>query len=247
MACSPFVEALEPLKAAGLKVEIDGRFVLVTDDALDFSRDHNGLAGIRQFIQDTLDEYEELCLEMVSEHKKWDEATDPEVPEEAAAEPQQEEPVFNFVEHILNSLGRNAQPAADPPAREFAPAPPIKEHIADSAQLDLARELNGRYSAKEVAQALENDLQDRGGIPTPEGPEAYIRDMKEAVMSATIATVVETEFRVSGVGYVKGPFIRSFGEVEKAKGFARECVAAAASPKYAATIKVTPYTTRRAV
>lgn len=55
------------------------------------------------------------------------------------------------------------------------PAPPEKEHIVDSAQLALAQELN---SPKEVAQALENDDQDHGGIPSP---EAYITEQKQAI------------------------------------------------------------------
>ena len=239
MACSPFVKALEPLKTAGLTVEVDGRYVLVTDDGLDFSRDHDGLAGIRQFIQDTLDEYEQVCQEL-------EDAADPAAKEPwemsaeyQAAELPQEENV-NLVEHMLSLMDRNT--AADPPAREFAPTAPEKEHRLD--QLALARELNGRLSNKETAQALENDLQDRGGIPDPVG---FITQRKQEAAMSEVATIVTTEFRVTGVGYASGPFVRSFSEVEEAKSFARKCTVAALNAKYAATIKVVPFTTRRAV
>ena len=62
------------------------------------------------------------------------------------------------------------------------PTPPEKEHRVD--QLALAHELN---SPKEVAQALENDLQDHGGIPSP---EAYITERKQEV-AAAIAVLVQ--------------------------------------------------------
>lgn len=150
--------------------------------------------------------------------------------------------MFNFVEAFLKSLGFNAQPAADPPTREFAPAPPIKEHASVSDQLTIAREYN---SVKDVAQALQNDLQDRGGIPDPVGVITQLK--QEVAEMEAIATIVTTEFVVSGTGYVAGPFSRSFGEAEAAKSFARKCTAAAVNASYAATIKVVPYTTRRAV
>ena len=176
MACSPFVKALEPLKTAGLEVEVDGRYVLVTDDGLDFSRDHDGLAGIRQFIQDTLDEYEQACQELFEE----------DAANSAADEPQQERPV-NFVKALLKSLGRDTAPVTDPPAREFAPSPPVKNHIPDNAQLDLARSLNGRPSNKELARALEIDDQDRGGIPDPVG---FITQRKQEVAMSRQKVVV---------------------------------------------------------
>lgn len=222
------------LSAAGLTVLLDGEFLLVSDPELGFERSHDGVKGISRFCSETLDEYAEACQELFQES-----------PEEAADELPQEEPeVFNYVNAVLKMLGRNAQPAADPP-----PAPPIKAHIPDSEQLALAREINGALcpaSAKEIAQALENDLQDRGGIPNP---VEYITEMKQetAMAEAKIATIVKTEFRVSGVGYHTGKFSRSFNEPDAAKEFARRCSLAAQNASYAATIKIVPLTTRTPV
>lgn len=149
----------------------------------------------------------------------------------------------NYVERFLELLGLNARPAADPVAQEFVPAPPVKEHAPVSEQLAIACAFN---SPKEIARALENDLQDHGGIPNPVG---YITQLKqEAAMSkATVATIVTTEFRVTGVGYHTGKFSHGFDEVAKAKSFARKCSAAAVNASYAATIQIVPFTTRRAV
>ncbi len=87
--------------------------------------------------------------------------------------------MFNFVEFVLSLF--DTQPA--PPAREFATAPPEKEHRLD--QLALAQELNG---AKEIAQALEINDQDRGGLPNQVG---YITQLKQEIaMSEQAVTIL---------------------------------------------------------
>ena len=50
---------------------------------------------------------------------------------------------------------------------------------------------------------------------------------------------METTYRVNGVGYHSGPFEFEFKSKNNAVGFARKCRAQAASPKYAATIRLT--------
>ena len=96
----------------------------------------------------------------------------------------------NFVEHVLSLL--NAQP--DPPAREFVPVPPEKEHRLD--QLVLAQEFNG---VKEIAQALEIDDQDKGGIPNP---VEYITQLKQEVaMPANTAILVKGQRFVAPEGF----------------------------------------------
>ena len=114
-------------------------------------------------------------------------------PEYQAAELPQEVEMFNFVEHMLSGLFHSAQPAADPPPREFAPAPPVKEHAPISEQLDLAHAHN---SSKETAQALEIKDQDRGGIPRPDDYlEEYIAEMKQEVaMKAVVVLEVGQRF-----------------------------------------------------
>ena len=112
-------------------------------------------------------------------------------PEYQAAELPQEVEMFNFVEHMLSGLFHSAQPAADPPPREFAPAPPVKEHAPTSEQLDLACAHN---SPKETAQALEIKDQDRGGIPRPDDYiEEYIAEMKQEVAEMEAKAVVVLE------------------------------------------------------
>lgn len=160
-------------------------------------------------------------------------------PEYMAAE--QEEPV-NFVERLLEFLGLSTAPAADPPAREFAPSPPVKDHVPASEQLALARQINGEMrSTKEIAQALLNNDQDRGGIPNAPDYADQIRDNKMEVAMSGVVHTEKVEFRVTGTGWHTGKFSRSFNAVGPAKAFAQKCVAAAVNENYAATVKLTPW------
>lgn len=184
------------LEEAGLEAIVEGRTILVEDAELGFTRRHDGVKGISDFCRETLEEYEEACRELFQEAETpssldlSDEGLEAmEAYITAADEPLVEEepiPMFNFVEAFLEFLGRSTAPAADPP-----PAPPIKAHIPDSEQLDLARELNAKIypeSAKEITQALENDLQDKGGIPNPAD---YIRDKKLEVAMTEAVVILE--------------------------------------------------------
>ena len=79
----------------------------------------------------------------------------------------------------------------------------------------------GLLSPKEIWQSHQIDDQDRGGIPNPQ----------EVPMATT--------YRVTGVGRHSGSFTHEFTDAQKATDFARACVKKAASPSYAATIKLT--------
>jgi hypothetical protein len=180
---------------------------------------------------------EEKALEIALEEERLaNEAEEAQAPEHEAAELPQEKPMFDTVKQFLNNLwGLPPQEPAE------APASPVKAHVPDSEQLALAREVNSTIyprSAKALAQALANDDQDRGGVPNPDD---YLTLRLEEAAMAEVVHAEQVEFVVTGTGYVNGPFERSFSEVEKAKKFARQCVAAAKNENYAATITLTPW------
>ena len=98
----------------------------------------------------------------------------------------------NLVESFLNLLGLNTQPADDLPKQEFVPAPPVKAHAPISAQLGIARTF---HSMKEIARALQNDLQDRGGIPSPEEYEMSQNPVADTHAAVAVILTVGQRFK----------------------------------------------------
>ena len=260
------------LEQMGLTVAVDGDFILAEDPDLDFERSHDGVTGISRWLAETRGEYEVILEELLEgASAEFMDTTSiigdyaDTLLEEGVAKAEVQEMADAMMaialeeEHLANETAGPAEPLLGPygdefevadeedtmtdkqiekdEAEEFAPAPPIKERRID--QLALAKEIN--MGMKEIAQAAEIDDQDRGGIANH---EAYITQMKQEVAMSEVVHTEKVEFRVTGMGYVKGPFERKFDLESQAKQFARACVALAKSPKYAATIKVVPWTIR---
>jgi len=195
MASMNFVKS--KLERAGLTVTHDDELMLVEDSELDFERSHYGVKGISDFLRETLDEYEMAREALLEEGPAPEDEQAAPADEAENPYPSKEEPM-NIVEYLLNVLGRNVQPAADPPVREFAPEPPVKEHAPVSEQLRMAREF---HSCKEVAQATEIDNQDVGGVPNPVD---YIRDMKlqeVAMAEKAVAVLVKGQRFMAPTGW----------------------------------------------
>ena len=185
------------LEEAGLKVAVEGSFILCEDPGL-FERSHDGVRGISRWLVETLSEYEEACAELFAqdepmteeERQAKKELMEIALEEEALANsgPVDEEEPWTYEEAVGREIGEiepkekpmNAVEAQIQEMQEFAPAPPVKDHIGPKAQLEVARKY---HSSKEIARAAEVDDQDRGGIPSP---EAYIRDMKLEAPAITI-------------------------------------------------------------
>lgn len=128
MSSSPFQEALGLLRRAGLQVEADGRYVLVEDSELGFTRSHDGLSGIRAFVRETLEEYENALVEKQKElikefQQHQDEQAQAELEEAAAArnewteEEQRAQADLELLEIMLEEEA--AANAAQGPPEEF--------------------------------------------------------------------------------------------------------------------------------